>query len=69
MNREERPIVFTITDISESQLMVYTKDSRWKKEGLTMTFENVSPCNLFSCTEAVTVTGNNRGYAVLFEVD
>lgn len=69
MNREERPIVFTITDISESQLMVYTKDSRWKKEKLLMTFDNVTPSNLFNCVEAITVTGNDKGYSVLFEVD
>lgn len=67
--REERPIVFTITYITDSKLKVYTKDARWEKEDLLMTFEDVTPSHLFSCIEAITVTGNARGYAVLFEVD
>ena len=66
---EERPIVFTITYISDSELRVYTKDRRWKEEDWNMTFENVPPCNLFSCIEAITCVGNSKGYAVIFEVD
>lgn len=66
---EERPIVFTIAFIAEDRLGIYTKDRRWKEEDLTMTFENVPPCNLFSCIDALTTVGNSKGYAVLFEVD
>ena len=69
MNREERPIVFTITYVSETAVRVYTKDARWEKEHLTMNFEDVTPCHLYACIDAITVTGNNKGYAVLFEVD
>ena len=63
------PIVFTITYVTDSNLKVYTKDTRWKKEDLLMTFEDVPPCNLFSCIDALTRIGNGKGYAVLFEVD
>ena len=69
MTDNEKPIVFTITDINESKLMVYTKDARWKEEKLLMTFEDVIPSTLFNCIEAITVTGNNKGYTVIFEVD
>lgn len=69
MNGEERPIVFTIAFVNETILKVYTKDARWEKEDLLMTFDDVTPSHLFSCIEAITVTGNARGYAVLFEVD
>lgn len=65
---EERPIVFTITSVSVDTLEIYTKDRRWKEEDLNMTFENVPPCNLFSCIEAIAHVGNSKGYAVLFEV-
>ena len=66
---EERPIVFTITYVTDSKLRVYTKDARWKKADLSMTFEDVSPSALFDCINAITVAGNIRDYAVLFEVD
>lgn len=66
---EERPIVFTITYVTKDAIKVYTADRRWKKEDLLMTFEHVSPCNLFSCIKALTHVGNSKGYAVLFEVD
>lgn len=69
MNREERPIVFTITAINENRLRVYTKDVRWKEEKLFMAFEEVTPSTLFNCIEAITFTGNTKGYSVLFEVD
>ncbi len=69
MCRNKRPIVFTIAYVNETRLKVYTKDARWEKEGLLMAFEEVTPSHLFSCIEAITVTGNARGYAVLFEVD
>ena len=35
---EERPIVFTITYVTEDAIKVYTADRRWKEEDLTMTF-------------------------------
>jgi len=65
----DRPIVFTITYISDSELCVYTKDRRWREEDFNMTFENVPPCHLFSCIDAITTIGNGKGYAVLFEVN
>lgn len=68
MNKET-PIVFTITYVTEDAIKVYTADRRWKEEDLTMTFEHVPPCNLFSCIAALTCVGNSKGYAVMFEVD
>lgn len=66
---EERPIVFTITYISDSELRVYTKDSRWEQANLLMDYRGVPPSSLYSCTDAITTIGNGMGYAVLFEVD
>ena len=65
----DRPIIFTIAFVTEDRLKICTKDRRWKEEDLTITFENVPPCNLFSCIDALTLVGNSKGYAVLFEVD
>ena len=66
---EERPIVFTITYISDSELRVYTKDSRWEQADLLMDFREVSPSSLYACIDAITTIGNSKGYAILFEVD
>lgn len=66
---EERPIVFMIIFVTEDKLKICTKDRRWKEEDLTMTFEDVPPCNLFSCIDALTRIGNSKGYAVVFEVE
>lgn len=68
MNKE-RPIMFTIEFVTEDTLKIYTTDRRWKEEDWNMTFEDVPPCNLFSCIEALTRIGNSKHYAVLFEVD
>ena len=69
MVREERPIVFTITYVTDSKLEVHTKDARQEKEELTMDFSNVTLSTLFDCISAITTVGDTRGYAVLFEVD
>lgn len=66
---EERPIVFTITYISDSKLRVYTKDSRWEQADLLMDFRDVPPSNLYACIDAITTIGNGKGYTVIFEVD
>lgn len=65
----DRPIVFTITYVNGDTLEVYTKDRRWREEDWCMTFENVPPCNLFSCMDALTTLGNSKRYAVIFEVN
>lgn len=65
----DRPIIFTITFVTSDMLEVSTKDRRWKEEDLTMTFEHVPPCNLFSCMEALTCVGNSKHYSVIFEVE
>jgi hypothetical protein len=63
---EERPIVFTITQVDNGNIRIYTKDGR------------VNECNREVITEInlmlqlmtfITGTLNNQGYAVLFEVD
>ena len=66
---KDMPVLFTISYVSETAVRVYTKDTRWKEEDLNMTIENIPPCNLFNCIEAITHVGNSKGYAVLFEVD
>lgn len=66
---EERPIVFTITYVTDSKLRVYTKDSRWEQADLLMDFRDVPLTSLYACIDAITTVGNSKGYSVLFEVD
>ena len=65
----DRPIVFTITYITDSKLKVYTKDGRWDSKELCMTYDDVSPCHLFSCIDAITTVGKINGYTIIFEVN
>lgn len=74
MNREERPIVFTIQRVVkhdyETEFIsynVFTKDSRadgWND----LTFYDYKD-NMFDRMEQICTHYNNKGYAVLFEVD
>lgn len=69
MKSEERPIVFTITYVTDSKLKVYTKDGRWNSKELCMTYDDISPSGLFDCINAITTVGKMNGYAIIFEVD
>ena len=63
MNREERPIVFTITQNDAVHFRIYTKDSRADLQA------NVGYEGLFHMLVSISETFNRQGYAVLFEVD
>lgn len=63
MAREERPIVFTITQNDGVHYNIRTKDSRADLEA------NVGREGLFTMLVSISETFNNQGYAVLFEVD
>ena len=65
--REERPIVFTITKITDNfgrLYRIYTKDSRYKYNQL-----DISVLRLFETMIEIADDVNDKGYAVLFEVD
>ena len=63
---EERPIVFTIrhSEVTDSYF-IRTKDAR--ADGLVSNM--VPPLDLFSAMVKMSEVLNNKGYAVLFEVD
>ncbi len=67
---EERPIVFTISEYEKFMLEgkyydITTKDPRGESENLTEI-----PCESpFLYMELISARLNNKGYAVLFEVD
>lgn len=63
MNREERPIVFTIT-YSDLGYWIRTRDSRSEEP-----YNNISCGELSAMMVELTRKYNNKGYAVLFEVD
>ena len=63
MNREERPIVFTIT-YSELGYWVRTRDSRSEEP-----YNNICCDELSTIMLEITMKYNDKGYAVLFEVD
>ena len=67
--REERPIVFTITEEkrtdSLTMLKVYTKHERGSQENV----EHLYPSELFATMADISEVLNDEGYAVLFEVD
>lgn len=67
MDSKTRPIVFTITYLDPCRIRVYTTDHRWANENLDMNVV-VSPFCLFDCLQEISVSGNIRNYAVLFEV-
>lgn len=63
MNREESPIVFTIIRRDDG-LTIYTKDPRGKHLKA-----DASNFELIRYMSAISLELNERGYAVLFEVD
>ena len=63
MSREERPIVFTISTLGSKNYRLVTKDPR----GLELNVEKTQV--LFQKMLTLTETLNNKGFAVLFEVD
>lgn len=68
MNREERPIVFTITSNSNSGMkhIIKTSDARVSEEY----YSGISYFgDLFNRMQEISAEYNNKGYAVLFEVD
>lgn len=65
---EERPIVFTISKITDNfggLCLIKTKDSR--ADGCTYT--DVGVVQLFEIMCVISEEFNDKGYAVLFEVD
>jgi NAD+--asparagine ADP-ribosyltransferase len=60
---EERPIVFTITDLGNKNYKIITKDPRGED------YNKVCTQALFYSIRTTTEELNNKGYAVLFEVD
>jgi hypothetical protein len=66
MNREERPIVFTIrySEVTDSYF-IRSEDNR--AEGLVTNM--VHRIDLFFAMVKISEILNNKGYAVLFEVD
>ena len=68
MNREERPIVFTVTMITRNfggLFGIKTTDSRannWHRI-------DIGVIELFTTMQEISEEFNDKGYAVLFEVD
>lgn len=60
---EDRPIVFTISDLKNKNYMVTTKDPRGEQLNTNKTQA------LFYKMCRISEELNNKGYAVLFEVD
>ena len=70
---EDRPIVFTITHCEKSGMSgnyydIKTKDIRGKEENLEGLFIVASEA-LLEYMSFISIRLNNKGYAVLFEVD
>ena len=66
MTREERPITFTITTVGNKGYRMYTKDARVQEKDRDIT---ISDDMLFAMMTFASGVCNNKGYAVLFEVD
>lgn len=66
MNYEERPIVFTITELDPISIRIYTKDARVKDGDNDI---QVANGNLINMMIIITKLLNDEGHAVLFEVD
>lgn len=64
--REERPIVFTLS-VSERTLLhsIKTKDPRGSDENV----DNLYGDEVYKTMRDISEVLNNKGYAVLFEVD
>lgn len=59
---EERPIIFTVTPLDNGHYKIYTEDSRADLQ---------ANCgrDLYTMIASISEELNNKGYAVLFEVD
>lgn len=66
MTREERPITFTITTVGNKGYRMYTKDARVEQSNRDVTFSDKM---LFQMMTFASGVYNEKGYAVLFEVD
>lgn len=66
MNIEERPVVFTITELDDINIRIYTKDARVKDGD-----NDIQICSGMLMKELIIISEilNAEGYAVLFEVD
>ena len=67
MIREERPIVYTITEEDDSHCKLYTTDNR--VEARDRMISSVANSKLVNTMIVVSTLLNNEGYAVLFEVN
>lgn len=63
---EDRPVVFTITELDPINIRIYTKDARVKDGDNDIQIANG---NLISMMTIITKLLNDEGFAVLFEVD
>ena len=62
---EDRPVVYTITEIDPINIRIYTKDSRVKDGDDDIT---IASGNLMAEMIVISEILNNEGFAVLFEV-
>ena len=63
---EDRPVVFTITEIDPINIRIYTKDARIKDGDNDIT---IASGNLMAEMIIISSILNDEGFAVLFEVD
>ena len=63
---EDRPIVYTITPVTDVNIRIYTKD--WRVDPKDQEIE-VHVTKLVNAMTMISVLLNDEGYAVLFEVD
>lgn len=63
---EDRPVVYTITELDPTNIRIYTKDSRVKDGDNDIT---IASRNLMAEMIIISEILNDEGYAVLFEVD
>ena len=63
---QNTPIIYTITNGTEKNVRVYTKDARVTENNRDVTFDRDL---LFTMLEFITGTLNRQGFAVLFEAD
>ena len=63
---EDRPIVYTITEIDPANIRIYTKDARVRDGDNDI---KIASDNLMSELIIISSILNDEGYAVLFEVD
>ena len=63
---EDRPIVYTLTQINNERILVSTRDGRVNEDSKAV---EVGTNNLMPFITLISERFNNKGYAVLFEVD